>query len=76
LRNLGLMLSNGVTLTSALRIVAEAMEATGTFIECPRIADRVRPRRQAFGRADGEFTFRFNWRFYPFNAFRSLLPEF
>jgi general secretion pathway protein F len=41
-RNLGLMLSNGVTVTSALRIVAEAMEATGTFIEWSSIADRVR----------------------------------
>jgi general secretion pathway protein F len=41
-RNLGLLLSNGVTLTSALRILAETMEATGSVIAWSNIVDRVR----------------------------------
>ncbi|MBV9290116.1 MAG: type II secretion system F family protein, partial [Hyphomicrobiales bacterium] len=41
-RNLGLLLSSGVTLPSALRILAETMEATGTFVRWSNIVDKVR----------------------------------
>ena len=41
-RNLGLMLTNGVPLTSALRILADTMETTGTLIPWSTIVDKVR----------------------------------
>ena len=41
-RNLGLLLSNGVTLTAALRILADTMEASGSFIGWSNIVDKVR----------------------------------
>ena len=41
-RNLGLLLSNGVTLTAALRVLAETMEASGSFIGWSNIVDKVR----------------------------------
>ncbi len=41
-RNLGLLLSNGVTLTAALRVLAETMEASGSFIRWSNIVDKVR----------------------------------
>ena len=41
-RNLSLMLSSGVSLTAALRILADAMEATGSVIRWSDIVDKVR----------------------------------
>ena len=41
-RNLSLMLSNGVSLTAALRILADAMAATGSVIRWSNIVDNVR----------------------------------
>jgi general secretion pathway protein F len=41
-RNLSLMLSNGVALPSALRILAETMETTGAFMPWSTIVDKVR----------------------------------
>ena len=41
-RNLGLMLSSGVMLTSALRILVDTMEATGTPEQWSTIVDKVR----------------------------------
>jgi general secretion pathway protein F len=41
-RNLSLLLSSGVTLTSTLRILAETMDATGTTIPWSNIVDKVR----------------------------------
>ncbi len=41
-RNLSLMLSNGVPLTAALRILADAMAATGSAIAWSTIVDTVR----------------------------------
>ena len=41
-RNLGLLLSNGVTLPAALRILADTMEASGSFIRWSNIVDKVR----------------------------------
>ena len=41
-RNLGLLLSSGVTLPSALKILAETMEATGTVARWSNIVDKVR----------------------------------
>jgi general secretion pathway protein F len=41
-RNLSLMLSNGVRLTGALRILADAMAATGSVIRWSDIVDGVR----------------------------------
>jgi general secretion pathway protein F len=41
-RNLSLMLSNGVRLTAALRILADAMAATGSVIRWSNVVDRVR----------------------------------
>lgn len=41
-RNLGLMLSNGVALTSALRILADTMETTGASVSWRAIVDKVR----------------------------------
>ncbi|HKN27345.1 MAG TPA: type II secretion system F family protein [Roseiarcus sp.] len=41
-RNLGLMLSSGVSLTAALRILADAMAATGSVIRWSNVVDKVR----------------------------------
>jgi general secretion pathway protein F len=41
-RNLGLMLSSGVSLTAALRILADAMAATGSAILWSNVVDKVR----------------------------------
>jgi general secretion pathway protein F len=41
-RNLSLMLSNGVRLTAALRILADAMAATGSVIRWSNVVDNVR----------------------------------
>ena len=41
-RNLGLLLSSGVTLTASLRILADTMETTGNFIRWSNIVDKVR----------------------------------
>ena len=41
-RNLGLLLSSGVTLTAALRILADMMGADGSFTMWTRIIDKVR----------------------------------
>ncbi len=41
-RNLSLMLSNGVSLTAALRILADAMAATGSATRWSNIVDNVR----------------------------------
>jgi general secretion pathway protein F len=41
-RNLGLMLSSGVSLTAALRILADAMAATGSIILWSNVVDKVR----------------------------------
>ena len=41
-RNLGLLLSSGVTLTAALRILADTMEASGSFVGWSNIVDKVR----------------------------------
>jgi general secretion pathway protein F len=41
-RNLSLLLSSGVMLTSALRILVETMESTGTAAQWSRIVDKVR----------------------------------
>ena len=41
-RNLGLLLSNGVTLPAALRILADTMEASGSVIGWSSIVDKVR----------------------------------
>jgi general secretion pathway protein F len=41
-RNLSLMLSNGVSLTAALRILADAMTATGSVIRWSNVVDTVR----------------------------------
>jgi general secretion pathway protein F len=41
-RNLGLLLSSGVMLTTALRILAETMEASGSFVGWSNIVDKVR----------------------------------
>ena len=41
-RNLSLMLSSGVMLTSALRILVDTMESTGTSAQWPHIVDKVR----------------------------------
>jgi len=41
-RNLSLMLSSGVSLTAALRILADAMAATGSVIRWSDIVDKVR----------------------------------
>lgn len=41
-RNLSLMLSSGVSLTAALRILADAMAATGSVIRWSNIVDKVR----------------------------------
>jgi general secretion pathway protein F len=41
-RNLSLMLSSGIMLTSALRILVDTMEATGTPAQWSHIVDKVR----------------------------------
>ena len=41
-RNLSLMLSSGVMLTSALRILVDTMESTGTALQWSHIVDKVR----------------------------------
>jgi general secretion pathway protein F len=41
-RNLGLLLSSGVMLTSALRILVDTMESTGTPAQWSHIVDKVR----------------------------------
>src|SRR5580700_1696801 len=41
-RNLSLMLSSGVMLTSALRILVDTMESTGTAAQWSHIVDKVR----------------------------------
>ncbi len=41
-RNLSLLLSSGVTLTAALRVLADTMEASGSFIRWSNIVDKVR----------------------------------
>ena len=41
-RNLSLLLSSGVTLPAALRILADTMDATSTFIPWSNIVDKVR----------------------------------
>ena len=41
-RNLGLLLTSGVTLTASLRILADTMETTGNFIRWSSIVDKVR----------------------------------
>jgi general secretion pathway protein F len=41
-RNLSLMLSSGVSLTAALRILADAMAATGSVIGWSNVVDKVR----------------------------------
>lgn len=41
-RNLSLLLTSGVTLPASLRILADTMEATGTFIRWSTIVDKVR----------------------------------
>jgi general secretion pathway protein F len=41
-RNLSLMLSSGIMLTAALRILVDTMEATGTPAQWSRVVDKVR----------------------------------
>lgn len=41
-RNMSLMLSNGVSLTSALRILADAMASTGSVVRWSTVVDKVR----------------------------------
>ena len=41
-RNLGLLLSSGVTLTASLRILADIMATTGGFTKWSQIVDKVR----------------------------------
>lgn len=41
-RNLGLLLTSGVTLTASLRILSTTMQTTGKVIDWPTIVDKVR----------------------------------
>jgi general secretion pathway protein F len=41
-RNLSLLLTSGVTLPAALRVLADTMQATGSFIHWSNIVDKVR----------------------------------